>query len=162
MTTYNRRQIAWELERTAVGDGFFGNALRVAKDIPGVTAEERSLLDRYATGTDSGTDHVALQTLALRLYRAAPITVSLTGAGGVPAWAKYRLMDALGAEMLKTYDDLADEAAAIDKILTEPWCPSGALARQGKWESTKRKALEAACARMGVSPVGLDFTINGR
>lgn len=65
---YNHRQIAWELERTAKGDGFYGNALRVAKDIPGVTAEERSLLDRYATGQNKGTDHVAMQQLALRIY----------------------------------------------------------------------------------------------
>lgn len=64
---YNNHRIAWELERTAVGDGHYGNSLRVAKDIPGLTAEDRSLLDRYATGTNAGTDHIALQALALRI-----------------------------------------------------------------------------------------------
>lgn len=64
---YNLACIAWELERTAVGDGFHGNALRVAKDIPGLTNEDRALLDRYATGINGGTDHVALQDLALRI-----------------------------------------------------------------------------------------------
>lgn len=66
---YNAAQIAWELERSAVGDGHYGNALRVAKDIPGITDEDRSLLDRYATGRNGGTDHVALQDLALRVAK---------------------------------------------------------------------------------------------
>lgn len=64
---YNNHRIAWELERTAIGDGYYGNALRVAKDIPGLTPEDRSLLDRYATGSNAGTDHVALQALAMRI-----------------------------------------------------------------------------------------------
>ena len=79
-TPYNLKRIAWELERTAMGDGFYGNALRVAKDIPEVTPEERSLLDRYATGGNSGRDFFALQDLAMRLYAspvAAPQSVSM-------------------------------------------------------------------------------------
>lgn len=64
---YSLPQIAWELHYTASGDGFHGNALRVAKDIPGVTDEDRALLDRYATGMNRGTDHVELQCLALRI-----------------------------------------------------------------------------------------------
>ncbi len=67
-TPYSLKRIAWELERTALGDGFYGNALRVAKDMPGTTPEDRSVLDRYATGTQTGTDHVHLQWLAQRLY----------------------------------------------------------------------------------------------
>jgi hypothetical protein len=68
---YNARRIAWELERTALGDGFYGNALRVAKDMPGVSSAERALLDKFANGTPGHTDHVALQALALRLCAAA-------------------------------------------------------------------------------------------
>lgn len=64
---YSLAQIAFELERTALGDGYYGNALRVAKDIHGVSDKDRSLLDRFATGTNGGTDHVALQDLALRI-----------------------------------------------------------------------------------------------
>ena len=67
-TPYNLKRIAWELERTALGDGFYGNALRVAKDIPGIRPEDRSMLDRYATGTQTGTDHVHLQWLVQALY----------------------------------------------------------------------------------------------
>ena len=61
---YGLAQIAWELERTALGEAFYGNALRVAMDIQGLSDQERSLLDRYATGAQRGTDHVALQQLA--------------------------------------------------------------------------------------------------
>lgn len=64
---YNAARIAWELERTAMGDAFYGNALRVAKDIPGLTDDDRALLDRYATGLQRGTDHVKLCDLALRI-----------------------------------------------------------------------------------------------
>jgi hypothetical protein len=61
---YGLAQIAWELERTALGEAFYGNALRVAKGIQGLSDQDRSLLDRYATGAQRGTDHVALQQLA--------------------------------------------------------------------------------------------------
>lgn len=71
---YSVAQIAFELERTAMGDGFYGNALRVAKDIPGVTDADRALLDRYATGQQTGIDHVALQDLALRIDTIAKAT----------------------------------------------------------------------------------------
>lgn len=64
---YNAMQIAWELEGTAMGFGYYGNALRVAKDIPGLTAEDRSLLDRFATGLNHKTDHIGLQDLAMRV-----------------------------------------------------------------------------------------------
>ena len=65
---YNLKRIAWELERTALGDGFYGNALRVAKDLSGITPKDCSVLDRYATGAQTGTDHVHLQWLAQWLY----------------------------------------------------------------------------------------------
>lgn len=64
---YGAKRIAWELDATAQGQAYYGNALRVAKELPGVTAEDRSLLDRYATGANTGTDHVALQDLANRI-----------------------------------------------------------------------------------------------
>jgi len=64
---YNEARIAWELECTAMGEAYYGNALRVAKDLDCVTPEDRSLLDRWATGGNGGTDHVALQDLALKI-----------------------------------------------------------------------------------------------
>ena len=69
--TYDIARIAWELNQTALGNAHYGNALRVAKEMPGVTSEDRSLLDRFATGNHSGTDHVGLQDLASRLTQSA-------------------------------------------------------------------------------------------
>lgn len=68
---YSLARIAWELERTALGDGYYGNALRVAKDLREVGPHDRALLDRYATGKHTSTDHVALQSLALRIDEVA-------------------------------------------------------------------------------------------
>lgn len=75
---YTPARIAWELERTAMGDGHYGNALRVAKDLECVDAVERSLLDRWATGKQGGTEHIALQELALKIDN----HYSATSAGG--------------------------------------------------------------------------------
>lgn len=61
---YDPKQIAKELTATALGDAYYGNALRVAKGLPGLTDADRALLDRYATGIQGGTDHVCLQMLA--------------------------------------------------------------------------------------------------
>lgn len=68
---YSLARIAWELERTALGYGYYGNALRVAKDLREVGPQDKALLDRYATGKHTSTDHVALQSLALRIDEVA-------------------------------------------------------------------------------------------
>ena len=68
---YNRKRIAWELERTAMGDGYYGGALRAAKEFPEATPSVRSLLDRWATGKQSGlSDQTDLCAFALRIYAA--------------------------------------------------------------------------------------------
>lgn len=64
---YDTAAIARELEATAAGAGHYGNALRVAKDLPGVDSEERALLDRWATGRQRDPDDVALRVLAGKL-----------------------------------------------------------------------------------------------
>ena len=46
---YGPARIAWELEQTASGSAYYGNALRVAKDFSVVTPEERVILDVWAT-----------------------------------------------------------------------------------------------------------------
>lgn len=61
---YSLRAIANELQLTAQGSGFYGNALRVAKDLSFLTAEDRSILDRYASGNQLAVDHLALQGIA--------------------------------------------------------------------------------------------------
>lgn len=67
---YDTTAIAAQLVQTALGHAWHGNALRVAKDMPGLDAEDRAVLDRYATGSQRGTDHAALQDIARRIYRA--------------------------------------------------------------------------------------------
>lgn len=68
---YNRKRIAWELERTAMGDGYYGGALRAAREFPEATPSVRSLLDRWATGKQSGlSDQTDLCTFALQIYAA--------------------------------------------------------------------------------------------
>lgn len=85
----------------------------------------------------------------------------LTGALAIPEPIQARMLEDIVAALRHVYPDLTAEVAAIHKINTEPWCPDGALARWGKWESTKRKAIVAACGLYGVPPAGLSFTVNG-
>jgi hypothetical protein len=68
---YDLTAIANELMQTALGNAYYGNALRVAMDIPGVDADDRSLLGRYATGRNTGTDHIELCDLANRINAGA-------------------------------------------------------------------------------------------
>lgn len=64
-----RKRIAWELERTAMGDGFYGDALRAAKEFPEATPSVRALLDRWATGNQQGlSDRTDLCAFALQIY----------------------------------------------------------------------------------------------
>lgn len=64
---YLLNRIAWEIEQTALGNAFFGNSLYVARDVPGLSDEQREILTRFATGAQQGTDHVTLQSVANRL-----------------------------------------------------------------------------------------------
>lgn len=72
---YNERRIRWELERTAAGDAYYGNALRVALDMPGVDADDRAMLNRWATGTQNSTDHISLQDLAMKIAPEADLVL---------------------------------------------------------------------------------------
>lgn len=65
---YSPGRIAYELTEVALGKAYHGNALRAAKDFEFLDANDRSVLDRYATGADRyNTDHVALQDIARRI-----------------------------------------------------------------------------------------------
>lgn len=64
---YSAHQIARELNATALGQAFYGNALRVAKDIQGLTDEDRAVLESYATGKQKGSDHILLQEVAMKI-----------------------------------------------------------------------------------------------
>ncbi len=54
--TYDCKKIADELEATAKGRGYYGNALYVARDFPWATHNDRALLMRYMYGSELLTD----------------------------------------------------------------------------------------------------------
>lgn len=65
----DRMRIAWKLERTAMGDGYYGEALCAAKELPETTPSVRALLDRWITGKQYGlSDRIDLFTFALQIY----------------------------------------------------------------------------------------------
>lgn len=65
--TCSLNRIADELDATAHGHAYYGNALYVAKDVPGLTAADRACLDRWATGADTSSDRFDLMDIAIRI-----------------------------------------------------------------------------------------------
>lgn len=65
--TYDTKRIAKELTATALGNAYYGNALYVARDIPGVTDDDRLVLQRYLEGSQVATDSLRLQEIAIQL-----------------------------------------------------------------------------------------------
>lgn len=69
---YTAAVIADELDATALGKAYYGNALRVAKDFDCLTSEDRSVLDRWSTGAQTSADFHELQAIAIKIR--GPIT----------------------------------------------------------------------------------------
>ena len=61
---YDNKQIAKELNATASGESYFGNALYVARDIDFITDNDRQCLTRYLFGNNTETDRFRLQDIA--------------------------------------------------------------------------------------------------
>jgi hypothetical protein len=53
---YDNKKIADELEATANGSSYFGNALYVARDFPWTTHNDKAMLTRYMFGSELLTD----------------------------------------------------------------------------------------------------------
>jgi len=70
---FGPRRLAEQLEMIAMGDAYFGAALRAAKQLPIVDETEKALLTRFENGTGSGIDHVSLQMVAMRIRQAAGV-----------------------------------------------------------------------------------------
>jgi len=60
-------KISQELNLIAQGKGYYGGTLRSARDMIGITSSDYALLERWLEGSQTNTDHVALQTLALKI-----------------------------------------------------------------------------------------------
>lgn len=76
---YSAKRIGWELERTAMGDGYYGSAVRAAMDFDCISLDQRQVLERYAAGNQKATDHIALQEIAHKVYNTP---AAAGGAGG--------------------------------------------------------------------------------
>jgi hypothetical protein len=65
MTKYDHKRIADELDATANGDSYYGNALYVALDLPWATYNDKAMLHRYLHGSELKTDRHRLQDFAI-------------------------------------------------------------------------------------------------
>lgn len=62
---YNLLKIADELDETALGKKYNGNALYVARDLPCVTNNDVDVLNRFLWSNTIETDHCKLQQIAI-------------------------------------------------------------------------------------------------
>lgn len=62
--SYNAVTIANELNATALGESYHGNALYVARDIPCVTHNDVQCLNRWLNGTNTTSDGWRLQEIS--------------------------------------------------------------------------------------------------
>lgn len=69
--SYNHQQIGLELQKTAAGDSYYGNALYVALDMPELSSEEKDVLHRYLHGSELTTDRMRLQEIAIKVVEGA-------------------------------------------------------------------------------------------
>ena len=63
--TYDNKQIAKELDATAMGQSYYGSALYVARDLPWTTDNDRLMLTRWLNGGQTRQDFHALQDFAI-------------------------------------------------------------------------------------------------
>ena len=65
---YNHKRVGWELERTAMGDSYYGNALYSAMDLHFLNKREKDCLHRYMHGSETPNDRFVLQDIANKVY----------------------------------------------------------------------------------------------
>lgn len=106
--TYDLTVIAKELRATADGEAYYGNALRVAKDLPFLTDVDRSVLDRWAMGAQNSADRFDLQEIAITIHRRSIETIAFDKKVHVaPYTVEVSTKDARG---YFEHDELGDEA----------------------------------------------------
>ena len=62
---YDNKQIAKELDATAMGQSYYGNAFYVARDLQLTIDTDRSMLTRWLNGGQTSQDFHALQDFAI-------------------------------------------------------------------------------------------------
>ena len=63
--TYDRKAISNELQKTAMGTHYYGNALYVALDFPDLSSLQKRAIKRWLKGTNTVADGFALQHIAI-------------------------------------------------------------------------------------------------
>lgn len=63
--SYDAFTIAKELNSTALGEAYYGNALYVARDLPCVTRNGVQCLNRWLNGTNTASDGWKLQEISI-------------------------------------------------------------------------------------------------
>lgn len=58
-------KLANDLDKIALGESYSASVLMQAIEHPAVTANDTQVLSRYIWGTESSTDHLALQQIAI-------------------------------------------------------------------------------------------------
>lgn len=74
VSKYGLGEIATKLNKTALNEAYHGNELYVARDLPFLGQADKECLSRYIEGTQTSTDHILLQDIAMRLFRESAIT----------------------------------------------------------------------------------------
>ncbi len=67
MPKYTPQRVADELQKTAMGAGYYGNALYMAMGFDCVSTSDRDVLRRYITGFDTKGDFHTLQDIANKI-----------------------------------------------------------------------------------------------
>lgn len=65
--SYDLNAIARELDQTASGYSYHGNALYVARDLPELSREDKLCLTRWLLGANTAIDGLHLQDIAIKL-----------------------------------------------------------------------------------------------
>lgn len=89
------------------------------------------------------------------------VVIRLTGALAIPEMVRSQLVSLVTQDLRQKYPELGAEAEAIRKILSEPWCPDGVVARVVAWNMNKRNILRRACDRLGLPHAGLGIEVDG-
>lgn len=76
--SYNHIQISKELDATALGDSYHGNALYVARDMPWATHNDKLMLTRWLNGSQTSSDFHALQDFAILTRNEGKMPDSIT------------------------------------------------------------------------------------
>lgn len=91
------------------------------------------------------------------------MNIELTGSLH-PAHINARILHLTIQIMRRRYapDRMEDKLAFVFKALSEPWQPSENVQAILTFGMNKRRAMQEACARLGVPHDGLHIWINGR